>query len=111
MVKVWSPACEPSRARVPGVTVEADRLRDLPLFSGLSNIEREYVAAWLETRSARPGDRVVAEGAAGYEFFIIEEGTAEVVQDGEGIRALGPGDFFGEMALVRLHAARTPAAS
>jgi CRP-like cAMP-binding protein len=84
------------------VTIEADRLRDLPLFAGLSNVEREYVAAWLEMRSAQAGERVIAEGAAGYEFFIIEEGTAEVVQDGEGIRTLGPGDFFGEMALVGL---------
>jgi CRP-like cAMP-binding protein len=82
------------------VTVEPERLRSIPLFAGLSEDERHYVAAWMETRHAQPGDRVVPEGAPGYEFFIVEDGTVEVVQDAERIRTLGPGEFFGEMALV-----------
>jgi CRP-like cAMP-binding protein len=82
------------------VTVDADRLRPLPLFAGLSAGERERVAAWMEERTAGEGDRIVPEGTAGYEFYVIESGTAEVTREGAPIRTLGPGDFFGEMALV-----------
>jgi CRP-like cAMP-binding protein len=82
------------------VTVDPERLRGVPLFADLSDSEREYVAAWMEIRQASPGDRVVPAGAAGYEFFVIDEGTVDVVHDGERIRTLGSGDFFGEMTLV-----------
>ena len=40
------------------------------------------------------------EGDIGHEFFVIDSGTAEVTRDGERIAELGPGDFFGEMALL-----------
>jgi CRP/FNR family transcriptional regulator, cyclic AMP receptor protein len=46
------------------------------------------------------GKRLVSEGKFGYEFFVIENGTAEVVRGGEHLADLGPGDFFGEMALL-----------
>jgi len=42
----------------------------------------------------------VSEGRFGYEFFVIENGTAEVVRGDQHIADLGPGDFFGEMALL-----------
>ena len=100
MVQVRSPSCGAARATVRSVTVHPELLRGVPLFADLSDTELAYVAAWMEARQAQPGDRVIPEGAAGYEFFVIEEGSVEVVHDGERIRALGPGDFFGEMALV-----------
>ena len=46
------------------------------------------------------GKELTEQGRLGYEFFAIEEGSADVVQDGERIRQLGPGDFFGEIALL-----------
>lgn len=46
------------------------------------------------------GKRLVSEGRFGYEFFVIEDGTAEVVRGDQHIANLGPGDFFGEMALL-----------
>ena len=46
------------------------------------------------------GRRLISEGRFGYEFFVIKDGTAEVVRGNEHIADLGPGDFFGEMALL-----------
>jgi CRP-like cAMP-binding protein len=40
------------------------------------------------------------EGTAGYEFFVLLDGTAEVTRDAKHVSTLGPGDFFGEIALV-----------
>jgi CRP-like cAMP-binding protein len=88
------------------VTVDSDRLRPLPLFVGLSDTERERVAAWMQERTADEGERIVPEGAAGYDFYVIESGTVEVSREGAQIRTLGPGDFFGEMALVGSSARR-----
>ncbi len=82
------------------MTVDSDRLRVLPLFAELSDGDREWVAAWMEERTAQEGERIVPEGAAGYDFYVIEAGTVEVTREGVQIRTLGPGDFFGEMALV-----------
>ena len=48
----------------------------------------------------RAGKELVREGDWSYEFFVIEEGTAEVVQRGERLAELGPGDFFGEMGVM-----------
>ena len=62
--------------------------------------ERERVARWAERRTAEPGDRLVSEGATGYFLFVIEDGTALVSRDGVDLHSLGPGDFFGELAIV-----------
>jgi CRP-like cAMP-binding protein len=43
---------------------------------------------------------LISEGDLGHEFFVIEAGTAEVTRDGDVLAELGPGDFFGEMALL-----------
>ena len=79
--------------------VDANRLVDVPLFADLSRQELERVASWLEARHAHPGERICGEGSPGYSFFVIESGTASVTSDGAA-RALGPGDFFGEIALA-----------
>lgn len=80
--------------------VDATRLVDLPLFAGLSPEELDRVASWLEARHAHPDERICGEGSPGYSFFVIENGTARVTSDGGAARTLGPGDFFGEIALV-----------
>ena len=46
------------------------------------------------------GDLLVREGASALEFFMIEDGEAAVLEDGERIALLGPGDFFGEIGLL-----------
>jgi CRP-like cAMP-binding protein len=83
-----------------GVAMDAARLRKLPLFSDLSDKEREQIAKWADEVEVQPGKHLIDQGQFGYEFFVIEEGKAEVKRGDEVIAQLGPGDFFGEMALL-----------
>jgi CRP-like cAMP-binding protein len=82
------------------VGVSADRLAGLPLFSALSPDELAAVCRCMIERQCDAGTRLATEGAPGYTFFVIEKGDVEVAQDGHVINTLGPGDFFGEMAIV-----------
>ena len=77
-----------------------NRLRDVPMFRHLSKSELERVSGWLQAYSVPAGDLLVREGASAQEFFLIEDGEAAVLQDGERIAVLGAGDFFGEIGLV-----------
>lgn len=76
------------------------RVRDVPIFRHLSQSELERVAGWLQSTSISEGDLLVREGASAQEFFLIEDGEAAVLEDGERIAMLGPGDFFGEIGLI-----------
>ena len=80
--------------------VDPARLRDLPLFSELAEAERVHLGAYAEFKTSDPGDVFIHEGASGYTFFVILEGTVDVDRGGELIETLGPGDFFGEMAIL-----------
>lgn len=77
-----------------------ERLRAIPLFAELSDEDLEKLASWLTVEDVSEGRRLTPEGAAGYQFYVIESGTAEVRQHQEPIAMLGPGDFFGEMAML-----------
>ena len=79
---------------------DPQRLAKIPLLASLTPEELEVVARWSELRAAGDGDRVTGEDAPGYTFFLLLEGTASVAQDGVEIRTLGPGDFFGEAAIL-----------
>ena len=79
---------------------ESDRLRAIPLFHELSDGELDTLASWLTVEEASPSRRLTPEGASGYMFYVIESGTADVTRSDERIAQLGPGDFFGEMALM-----------
>ena len=76
------------------------RLRKVALFAGLTDDERRRVASWAEEVEVPPGKQLVEEGQLSYEFFVIQEGTAEVRHGEEVVAELGPGDFFGEIALL-----------
>jgi CRP-like cAMP-binding protein len=78
----------------------ADTLRKVPLFAGLGNKELERIASQMRERRYRAGDTVTEQGSSGIGFFIIEDGTAEIVVDGEAKGSIGPGDYFGEVALL-----------
>ena len=80
--------------------VEVGRLERVPLFSGLSPEDRATLAAKMEERHAAVGEHLSNQGASGYFFFVIEEGTAEVERDGQVVAKLGPDDFFGEIAIL-----------
>ncbi|HEY1369392.1 MAG TPA: cyclic nucleotide-binding domain-containing protein [Gaiellaceae bacterium] len=80
--------------------VTAAELAAVPLFASLDEAELQEVAGWFDVRAVGEGMRIAGEGASGYFFFVLAEGTAAVTLDGEEIATLGPGDFFGEMALL-----------
>jgi CRP-like cAMP-binding protein len=82
------------------------RLKAIPLFADLSDAERAQVARWADEVEVDEGRHLVDEGKFAYEFFVIEEGTAAVKHGDEVIAELGPGDFFGEIALLE-HVRRT----
>ena len=77
-----------------------DRLRAIPLFSELPDEDLEKLASWLTVEEVSEGRRLTPEGASGYQFYLIEAGTVEVRRSQEPIASLGPGDFFGEMAIM-----------
>jgi CRP-like cAMP-binding protein len=76
------------------------RLKDVPFFGQLSKKELEKIAQQTDEVDVPAGKVLAREGDIGHEFFVIEEGTAEVTKGGERIGQLGPGDFFGEIALL-----------
>src|SRR6266536_1567631 len=82
-------------------------LEQIPLFEGLSHGELERVARTFKERRFRRGDTVAVEGVGGVGFFVIAEGTANVDVHGEQRGRLGPGDYFGEVALIDEQARRT----
>jgi CRP-like cAMP-binding protein len=86
--------------------MDEKRLRSLPLFENLGRKERKLVAQRADEIDVPEGKRLATQGEFAYEFFVVEDGTAEVIADGERLAELGPGDFFGEIALVR-HDRRT----
>jgi CRP/FNR family transcriptional regulator, cyclic AMP receptor protein len=77
------------------------RLRSVPLFAELSRRQLGKLAAHVQQREIGSGERLLTEGNLAYEFFVIEEGRAAVVASGKHLTDLGPGDFLGEIALVR----------
>ncbi len=75
-------------------------LAGIPLFDMLEQDERASLAPWFELHDVSPGVNLTGEGASGYEFFVLRAGTATVTINGIEVRALGPGDFFGELAIL-----------
>jgi voltage-gated potassium channel len=75
-------------------------LRAVPLFASLGNDELRVLAPWFEVQQADVGRRLTGEGAPGYSFFVLREGTASVTVDGTEIATLDTGDVFGEAAIL-----------
>ena len=77
-----------------------DLLKKVPLFAGLDNKELQQIATSMRERRFKAGDTVTQEGAGGVGFFVVEEGQADVNVGGEAKGSVGPGDYFGEIALI-----------
>lgn len=75
-------------------------LKRAPLFEGLSKQELTLLARACEDLDVAAGRVLCREGESGSEFFVIVEGQVKVEQGGKELTTLGPGDFFGEIALV-----------
>jgi MFS family permease len=85
-------------ARAP--IAELTLMRSIPIFAPLPPAALEHLANALRPVRVPAGTDVVRAGDVGHNFFIIETGTADVLIDKE-IRPIGPGDYFGEIALLR----------
>src|SRR5438105_5677714 len=77
-----------------------DLLKRVPLFSGCSKKELGQVARFADEIDLKSGKTLIKEGMPGREFFVLVDGTAEIKRSGKRIDTAGPGDFFGEMALL-----------
>jgi CRP/FNR family transcriptional regulator, cyclic AMP receptor protein len=82
------------------VAAPVDVLRGVPLFSELGDRELERLAGHFKERTFPEGSNVTMEGGTGTGFFVVVEGNATVSVSGEQRGTLGPGDSFGEIALV-----------
>jgi CRP/FNR family transcriptional regulator, cyclic AMP receptor protein len=81
-------------------TSPQESLRNVPIFSDLSNNDLELLARQMKERRFSEGSAVTTEGAGAAGFFVIVEGNATVSVGGEVRATLGPGDYFGEIALI-----------
>ena len=93
---------------------EPEQLAAVPLLASLKPEQLQAIASLTQLRSEPLGTRLVGEGAPGFVLFILLEGKADVTIGGAGMGTLGPGDFFGEIALLGgegLHTASVTAAS
>jgi CRP-like cAMP-binding protein len=77
-----------------------DLLRKVALFSTLDDSELESLADEFNERRFSAGDSIALEGEGGLMFFVVESGEASVEVQGEEVGKLGPGDSFGEIALI-----------
>jgi len=80
--------------------VDAARLETIPLFAGLTLDQRSTVAEACAELTVDAGTSLVREGDFGHGAFAIVSGTADVVHDDVVLRSLGPGDMFGEIAVL-----------
>ena len=79
----------------------ADDLARVPLFEGLNRRQLNRLAGEARERRFSPGTPVVREGEmSGIGFFVIRDGTASVTVGKKKVATLGPGDYFGELAMV-----------
>ena len=81
-----------------------EMLKNVPIFSELGRRDLERLSKLMVSRPVKSGEVIIKEGDQAAGFFVISSGSVEVVQDADGtnperLAQLGPGEFFGEMAL------------
>ncbi len=77
-----------------------DHLSSVPLFNSLSKKDLQRVAKASDEISVSPGKVLVDQGKTGHEFFLILDGNASVRRNNRKVTTLGPGQYFGELALL-----------
>ena len=80
--------------------VDASRLAAIPLFADLSRDDLAAIGESAIEINADTGETLATQGDLGHAMFAIESGTVEVTADGKQLATLGPGDVFGEVAVV-----------
>ena len=89
------------------MSVTLDALQQVPFMSTVNRKQLQSLAETMSERDIEAGKDIVTQGSGGVAFFLILEGNATVIVDGEDRRQLGPGDHFGEIALIVPDAPRT----
>jgi CRP/FNR family transcriptional regulator, cyclic AMP receptor protein len=79
---------------------KVELIKAVPLFAELGKRELNEVASIADEIDLDEGKELTVEGQSGREFFVLIEGDAAVMQDGHEVNRMGPGDFFGEIALL-----------
>lgn len=87
-----------------GHNSKLDLIKSVPLFAAASKSELNEIAQIADEIDFPEGKTLITEGDTGREFFVLIEGNADVERGGKKVASLGPGDFFGEVALI----AKTP---
>jgi CRP/FNR family transcriptional regulator, cyclic AMP receptor protein len=82
------------------MSAPTELVQGVPLFADLDRRELQGVASSMKERTFNAGQTIAAEGQTGIGFFVIAEGSAKVSQGGQERGSLGPGDYFGEIALI-----------
>ena len=77
-----------------------DHLKKVRLFAGVPGGQLQRIANGVKERRFDAGTAIVSAGETGHGFYLIVQGHAEVKRDGRTIRTLGPGEYFGEIALL-----------
>jgi len=85
---------------VSAATEAASALSDAPLFEGCDRATIARALLEFDDVHFPTGHRVVLDGLRGSDFFLVVAGTAAVLVDGWRVATLGPGDFFGEIAIL-----------
>lgn len=80
--------------------MDPDNLRAVPLFSTMEEPDLKKIATFASEDSVPAGATLMREGDYSNEMVAIESGTADVIQEGETVAALGPGDVFGEIGVL-----------
>jgi CRP-like cAMP-binding protein len=89
-----------------GRNAKIELIKGVPLFARCSRKELAEVAKLADEIDFGPGKELIREGAIGREFFVLVEGSVDVRKGERRVNQLGPGDFFGEIALIA-HTPRT----
>ena len=77
-----------------------DRLRKVPLFDACNEKQLEFIASRVDEVDVAAGKVLTEQGRSGGEFFVILAGDAEVKRGNATVATVGPGDYFGEIALL-----------
>ncbi len=77
-----------------------EAIRKVPLFGGLSDSELETLLSDATEKRYTAGQDLVTQGDMSGPFFLLYEGRCKVLVDGQEKRTMGPGQYFGDMALV-----------
>jgi len=75
-------------------------LQDTPIFANTSEKSLETMIKSAVQKTVSPGEKLVQEGQGGVGFYLILEGKAEVIKDGQKLAELETGNFFGELAVI-----------